>query len=341
MSACTPNAEELWQDYQDRLERVLEQSLSSKTTPSDVPVFVPPPKRRWLDAQVNISLLQLAKIAQCSLGRLIAEHNNSLGKVAQPSQRLAYQLNFIRLAPECIASLNKAQSDEAALRSVLQAERQAKIGSAMQDLHFMLEQDSTLRQKLVPGHGLDSRQPLGGLSETQLAFNVLLTLKQAIALADWEKLNTESVEQALGELHRSDLIAGYMLSLAQSLTALEGLNQELSQAKGFLCQPGRNKNRQEILLNVLNKVFIGRLQPFLGALDTIQFELGPALLDLYTGTAYEAQLQFYFGELPDSAMTRLKAAIKEHIALWQQLQQSCRMELAPGSAGGEQATSQE
>ncbi|QSX38927.1 DUF3080 family protein [Shewanella sedimentimangrovi] len=341
MSACSPNAGDLWLDYQDRLERVLEQSLSSKTTPSDVPVFASPPKRRWPDAQVNISLLQLANIAQCPLGRLIAEHNNSLGRVAQPSQRLAYQLNFIRLAPECITSLNGAQSNEARLRSVLQAEREAKIGSAMQDLHFMLEQDSTLRQNLIPGHGLDSQQPLGGLSETQLAFNVLLTLKQAILRADWQQLNTESVEQALGELHRSDLIAGYMLSLSQSLTALERINKGLSQAKGFLCQPGRNKNRQEILLNVLNKVFIGRIHPFLGALDTIQFELGPALLDLYTGTAYEAQIQFYFSELPDSAMFRLKAAIKEHIALWQQLQQSCRMELAPGSAGGEQATSTE
>lgn len=93
LPACRDNTESLWQDYSARLERVTAQN------------FIAPDYRPEIDQNLNaanrpealearLPLLESLGLMHCRLGELIATHNSSLGRVAEPSELLKYQLAF-------------------------------------------------------------------------------------------------------------------------------------------------------------------------------------------------------------------------------------------------------
>ncbi|WP_345877784.1 DUF3080 family protein [Shewanella algae] len=101
LPACRDNTESLWQDYSARLERVTAQN------------FIAPDYRPEVDQNLNaanrpetlearLPLLESLGLMHCRLGELIAAHNSSLGRVAEPSELLKYQLAFIQAAPICL-----------------------------------------------------------------------------------------------------------------------------------------------------------------------------------------------------------------------------------------------
>jgi len=85
-----------------------------------------------VDLQLNIPLrtldtLDLVSLSGCAVQTTIGKRNSSLGRYAKPSQRLLLELEYLRLAPQCIALLRDRQR---ALADVLKAawhERQAQL----------------------------------------------------------------------------------------------------------------------------------------------------------------------------------------------------------------------
>ena len=85
-----------------------------------------------VDLQLNIpwgtlDTLDLVSLSGCSVQTTIGKRNSSLGRYAKPSQRLLLELEYLRLAPQCIALLRDRQR---ALADVLKAawhERQAQL----------------------------------------------------------------------------------------------------------------------------------------------------------------------------------------------------------------------
>jgi hypothetical protein len=85
-----------------------------------------------VDLQLNIpwgtlDTLDLVSLSGCSVQTTIGKRNSSLGRHAKPSQRLLLELEYLRLAPQCIALLRDRQR---ALADVLKAawhERQAQL----------------------------------------------------------------------------------------------------------------------------------------------------------------------------------------------------------------------
>ena len=85
-----------------------------------------------VDLQLNIPLrtldtLDLVSLSGCTVQTTIGKRNSSLGRYAKPSQRLLLELEYLRLAPQCIALLRDRQR---ALADVLKAawhERQAQL----------------------------------------------------------------------------------------------------------------------------------------------------------------------------------------------------------------------
>ena len=85
-----------------------------------------------VDLQLNIpwgtlDTLDLVSLSGCSVQTTIGKRNSSLGRHAKPSQRLRLELEYLRLAPQCIALLRDRQR---ALADVLKAawhERQAQL----------------------------------------------------------------------------------------------------------------------------------------------------------------------------------------------------------------------
>ncbi|MBT1445475.1 DUF3080 family protein [Shewanella sp. JM162201] len=366
-------AHALWQDYEQRLERVLDAKLDdeasdtqasdtevSETQAGDTEASEEPVKERGLptnlltktdefrltekfrlpekvsptlrleDGSGNIGILELNAIRSCRLGELIAAHNSSLGKVAQPSVWLNYQLDFIHSAPQCIASLTDGELKEKLSLTLSNKKAQARA-------YFIefLNTEPVIRKALFAGQqSLDADTPLAGLSELTLALETLLFIRRTIEAGEFEALTPDKLtrlDEALRTLSRNPMLGRYIQGMNTHLTALSDLNGFLAKQDGMHCKPGHNPARQEILLNILMKYFIGKIQPYIGAYSETQFKIGRVVIELFDGTAYESQLEFYFGD--DNAMAKLKQQLKEHVAIWQTLQQSCALEIKPGSAG--------
>ena len=365
---CSPadQARALWQDYENRLANVLEADLSAPmpntdnsntTTASEStqtilsqPRFSQPKRSEWhggISSQSDspdsvakrispnsIGLLDLAALNHCRLGGLIADHNSSLGKVAQPSNLVIYQLEFIKAAPDCIKTLGDSD-----LKAVLSAELAFKKQTAARLFVWFLENEPVIRKRLFIGSAsLGASSAKAGLIEAETAFNRLLKIQTLIADGDFAAFNGEELNHALNSLNQNEFGVRYMAGMKMNIQALQQLNSVLTNHPLMRCKPGHNPAKQQILLNVLNKFFIGKLQPYLGVYSEAQFRLEPTVTALFRSTAWQPQIDYYFGE--DGAPLQLKTLIRRHIGIWQTLQQSCALEIKPGSAGRRPGLSQ-
>jgi hypothetical protein len=128
LSACTADPPEArLQDYEKRLFRTL------GITPIDNPIpkyarFPAQPTLRKDSPRETIDILDLWSIRECALHGLLAQRNSSLGRVAQPSTRMFYELNFLRLAPECIDTLvQQGKEDLAATLREARSRKEAQL----------------------------------------------------------------------------------------------------------------------------------------------------------------------------------------------------------------------
>ncbi|MBO2569600.1 DUF3080 family protein [Shewanella algae] len=334
LPACRDNTESLWQDYSARLERVTAQN------------FIAPDYRPEVDQNLNaanrpealearLPLLESLGLMHCRLGELIATHNSSLGRVAEPSELLKYQLAFIQAAPICLIDARlESQTKQLLTEALLQKQQ-----DALDWFDWMLLQDRALDKLLFIGtESLSSESPLAGLIETELALAALVKLKTDIMKAQvgqlsWQALDTQTLDAALAELARSRIIARNMRSQTVSLLWLSSLNDWLEpRLDGLLCRPGHNNQRQEILQRILVKNFIGQIQRQLSQSRHIQRRLGDLLQQLYQGTAVESRVAYFFAETAnkDSLNIRLDKELKRHVNWWQKLRDSCSG-TAPGA----------
>ena len=319
LTACLkqPNADDIWQNYLSRLGYVLSQDFEIDR-PSLATVNKPKPI--LTQSEVTISVLELANLQQCELGRLIAHRNSSLGKLAVPSQRLVYHLQFIQLAPVCIAKLN-----EGALKDKLTLALNEKIRNAYQAFTEFLSHDNTLSRILfVNGKSLKLPTMHNGLSETSLALQSLLQIKHKVMTRDWHAIDVAEIEQSLALLHSSTLINQYIYSLIVYQNYINETNNTLEPLiDDAKCQSKRNNQRVEILLNVFNKYFLTDIQTYGSQLRTIQFELGVTIEDLFTDTHYASMLHHAFNDDIGTLAQQNLIAIKRHVAWWKQVVESC------------------
>ncbi|QYJ77066.1 DUF3080 family protein [Shewanella sp. FJAT-52076] len=330
LQACSPTgADALWEDYEQRLVRILGDESLDETpfSSATIPRFPLPPKR-GLHEGGSIGLLELGRLGHCHLGGLIANHNSSLGKVAEPAVRFAYEIEFIQAAPNCIEAL---QNDNA-LSAKLAEELERKQSTLHESFIWFLENDDDIRQRLfVKRIGLDSARGNAGLSDTQQQLRTLLAIRNAIESDNVGSVDVMDVNRAVKLLRKSDFLARYMAGMDSHLRALRRLNQRLDGHKLMRCTPGHNPARQEILLNILTKYFIGKIQPYLGVYSESQFALSSDMQSLFNGSEWQAQVEYYFSD--SGITTEIKTAVRDHIRLWQGLQQSCMLEIKPGTAG--------
>ncbi|ABL99956.1 hypothetical protein Sama_1751 [Shewanella amazonensis SB2B] len=292
-----------------------------------IPRF-PLPQKRGLHQGGAIGLLELGRLGHCKLGGLIANHNSGLGKVAEPAIRLVYEIEFIQAAPECIATLQ----DDNLLSGKLADELERKQSTVHETFIWFLENDDDIRQHLfVKGIGLDTASGNAGLSDTQQHLHTLVAIRRAMEADNVDSVDVMALSQAVKSLSKNDYLARYMAGMDAHLRALQRLNQRLDGHRLMRCTPGHNPARQEILLNVLTKYFIGKIQPYLGVYSESQFALSSHMQSLFKGSEWQAQVEYYFSD--GGISEEIKAAVRHHIRLWQGLQQSCMLEIKPGTAG--------
>lgn len=126
LSACADRSDtaEQWDNYTAALSRVLDRSASAK----DHKAFPHLPPQRDLTAGVEIptsqiNLLEFLRLRECRLAQVLAERNSILGKHADASARLLFNLHFLSNVESCIAQLHP-ETDRALITALRAAQAQ-------------------------------------------------------------------------------------------------------------------------------------------------------------------------------------------------------------------------
>jgi hypothetical protein len=82
----------------------------------DAPPARPPAQLQLDIAADNLDELDLLDLRGCALQATVRKHHSTLGRAAKPSQRLLLALEYLHLAPACLARLRRSNNDALADR---------------------------------------------------------------------------------------------------------------------------------------------------------------------------------------------------------------------------------
>ncbi|GAB5415538.1 MAG: hypothetical protein Cons2KO_31410 [Congregibacter sp.] len=332
MSACSPaTPESRTLDYIERLARPLDLAAPEYTAPPSSTISPP----RWQALQIdipadNVDGLDFLRLRGCALQTTVARRNSSLGKVAPPSQRLLLDLAFLREAPACIEKLRNEDEQE------LAAQLNESLVSKQQNL------GSRIFNATLGGPEFRQFWQAGRQSEAYPAdtSSLVLTAAEQLAadVARWldgdYRADSEKFELALSEIAKGDggtlLVA---LTRQGALLAAADLLVDKQLAKGSLCEGGRIDEAAPILRTVVQKFFIGQVQPQLAALNQRYHALMPPLqtLEETLRRSRRESLPAAFEEWTerrDGALADALAAPAAHVAQLQLLLGACYAEFA-------------
>ncbi len=315
LSSCSDPAISLMDDYSSRLERVLGLKLQ-EPAPLDLEQLPSITDTRAEIKDSSITLVELVATRACGLDALLGERNSSLGKVMSPSQRLKYELQFLKQVQPCLTHPEIA----ADLQQKLAAIASGKALQINQHWQNFLQQDQTLRQQLHPYRSLSEPDSVAGVTETMQALHSLLALQKSIVQQNWQQASSINPELALEALYKANTLSQLQQSLRFSQNWLQSLNQQLDQVDlTAQCPIGKSSDKAEILNTILQQYFIGKVQVYLAQVDGAYQQLYPLLQQLYQDTALAQSIQQRF-EVPN---TELKAELKRHVFWWKKVQQQC------------------
>ena len=320
-------AQEDYREYLTRLARTLSVAAVTPADPS-VPAL-PPPRALHLDLPPGkLDALDFLAISGCAVQVTIGKRNSSLGRMARPSQRLLLDLEYLRLAPQCIAY--QRRQGEQALAATLQEAWDLKRSQLPSQIF-----NATLGGEEYRAFW---RAPLDeGDYPADTGSALLTTLEQLNAQAerwlqgDYTADNLE-VELLLGQIANGD--GGALLrALARQGAALAAADHILAarSERGPLCSATWRPPEVAILDNVVRRFFIGAIQPRAAALNRRYHQLLPPvtrlerLLDAALPPAYRA-----WRADRDELLADLVQSPRRHVQALQALQRPCAGELPAG-----------
>ena len=269
----------------------------------------------------SLSLIDFLSLSGCPLQANIAKRNTSMGRTASASQHLILDLEFLRLAPDCVTLMeDKGEGNIADIlrenielrRSNLPARAFNAILAGSEWRRFW-EQPMLLEAYPESSSG-DSAQALWELSERVQRF-----LDQSWSMAD------ENIEPLLAKIRAN---SGGQLLAAAALQShyLDYGNSVLREAhdKGIYCRSETTTEAGTITKTIVAKYFAGDVQRWSAQVSQRHYEIQSALL------ALEAHLQ---AMLPqpyldwmterDALLNRLYAAPREHVSVIQETVNAC------------------
>ncbi len=274
LAACSADSPEArLDDYMTRMGRVLEKPIVKDGSAQEALSFPRPRDLTIAQEDVSIDLIDYLSLKGCKLQHVVARSNDSLGRVAQPSTKLVHHLNFLRLAPSCIAHLET--NDQARLAETLRLAHSRK--------HEQLQ--ATIWKAIIGGEEYRafwrkpntlSAYPAQAFTDADAAL-VSLTEKIHRWLAGDYQVDAAALESDLQKLSSGD--GGSLFkSLAmqqESLASIDGaIRQRLAEKP--LCY-NASASRGQILDNVVRKFFIAEVQAWSARLEARRFKLSPKI----------------------------------------------------------------
>ena len=326
LAGCSERGGEAYLDtYRSRLARPLGESIEAVRPGTGLR----PPRAEALQlrlAGTGVDGLDFLRLRGCALQTTVARRNSSLGRVAPPSQRLLLELEFLEQVPACIALQKESGNDE--LATVL-ADAQALKRSQLPARIF----NATLGNREYRDFW---RSPsLLGTYPTDTGSEVLTALESITRDAmRWLEGNfrrdEERFELALGTIARGDggeLLIALALQAAQLEAADEAIERRLE--RGALCSGGRVPDAAPVLRTVVQKFFIGEVQPWSAALNQRYHELLDPILALEEALAPTTPVAYdSWRAQRDALLSRSRQAPSMHVRRLQALLGPCYSEFA-------------
>ena len=304
-----PSLDERVSAYRQRVEEALgREPLASSP---GLPLALPDRRvRRLAVGDQRIGPFDFLATIGCPLSELVAERNGPLGKVLEPTRRLAHELRVVQAAEDCLPTLSEARA--ARLRARLE-EKRGDLGAHVWNAVWL---DEEIERFLSSG----PRALIGGDDPTDGGHQLR---RAAIAVAAED---VPSLESAFAQL-RDDPGVGPLFESARTLSReLERVASLLAPVVPAEC--GRAETR-------LARVFLDDFVPLQAAMGAFN-RRSAAILD-GLGELFEAssravevptEMAVFRSELVGDAdggglWNRQRAAMRSHAAAWGPVLRAC------------------
>ena len=322
-------------DYRQRVENAtgVESPGQGQVTLSTYPSHR---DRTLATADIRVGTGDFLKLYDCDIFRLVNNRNSVLGKVMPVSQRLVYEVDFLRSAETCHDRLmtETTANDEflAAFRAIIRQKR-ANLPKTVWNATF----DSPEMQKafslaVAPWSPLEQAAYTSSYESIEYLRNIAGQLPDPTPALDLDELENQYYNL---QLHR---FGGALLQSIGLLTDhLNSAAHSLEQAivNQPICHRNTPDSNARILENIFTKYYIGRVQPQLsqvhqqgktwltainGLIDRQQVQT-PAAFDRYRADMLSLDSE-------TSLWGRFRQAIARHTRAWRSLLGQCG--LMPG-----------
>lgn len=313
--------------YLHRLSDTLDTPLPAAPEPK--PLVMPrPPKPPLTETQASIGMLDLWAIRQCRLHKIIADHNSALGKVAVRSERLLYELDFLRWSPLCADTLRQQGETELAdiLMGAHEAYRQRLPSSIWQATLGGPEFRQFWRRSGIRIDDELSQQS----TESLAALSSLEQLVNGWLGGDYDS-ERERLNYALSTIARGD--GGALL------LAMESIQTELARANDLLhlrlqrrplCLSGQPTPKAKRFMGVVSRYFAQGVQQRAAAYNQRVYSMLPSVQALeYALLDAEPTEWRQWRARRDQRFERARNAPARHVKALLPLLEQCG--LAPGS----------
>ena len=326
LTSCSPSelgADKL-ENYVSRLSNVSEIPNPIATPITTIASVTKPPAVALAPAREDtdtLSIIDFLALSGCELQANIAKRNTTMGRSASASQQLIFDLEFIRLAPDCIEKLHA--DDEGAIADLLETNlNQRSDGLVYTIAQAILGGEEWRAFWRAPEFLGDYPTNTSGDS-AQTLWELSQRIKRFLE-GNWS-LEDEDLEPLLGRL-RIDA-GGQLLSAAilqeQGLAQANEILITASEA-GKYCSGARQSEAGTISKTIVAKYFAGDVQGWSSAVSQRHYEIQTPVAEIEQSLA-EALTDPYiaWAETRDSHLATLFTAPRQHVGIVQSALDNC------------------
>jgi len=321
LAACQPQGPTAqFDDYLTRLGRTLAVDVPAVERQA-LPV---PPRTGQLQHDIppgSLDALDFLALSGCAVQVTIGKRNSSLGRMAKPSQRLLLELEYLQLAPDCIA--HRRDNGNEALAADLEQAWQLKR-QQLPALIFNATLGGEEYRAFWRAGALAPDYPGSISSEVPSALLAINNHARRWLAGDYQA-NNRDFEILLSAVAAGDGGALYR-ALHQQDAWLSAANRMLDwrMARGPLCSTNIRPAAADILPNVIRNYFIETIQLRAAGLNRRNHELLPpvTVLEEMLGTTLPAEYRAW-RDGRNSQLDHLVQAPRRHVEKLIAIQEPC------------------
>ncbi|WP_169565788.1 DUF3080 family protein [Neptunomonas japonica] len=318
--------------YIKRVANVLGEEVKDPLPTSLLPALPPQKLRHQATTDIREGMLDVLDFSYCELLPLIASRNSSLGIVAQPSQRLIYEIKFYRKLTKCLSLLEK----DPALDSELKARIKNVYAIKTQNLPKVIwnalytgqEIEVSLALNLPPFPLQESNH-----SETLRAFHRLHSIINILNRDHSAgQFSIKNVEESYAAIYHNPLGTPLLKSLLLLETTFNEVAATINSRllRRPFCFPGMQNPQADILKNIFTEYYARQIQPYMSKTHRIGeqwFNLHEmAMKKLPTPENIEPYVaQVFLKDSDNSIWKRYTAARDKHTQAWLTILKQCKL----------------